>query len=545
MEYNLITNIESCYVDIPNILYYSHIPTAIVVLLFGIFFLFKNKDNKLASIILFLISIIFSIWSVADLFLWHTYNSISMMTVWSLFGILYVLMFTLSLYFLYVFIEKRDISINKKITFFLMLLPSLLLTPTKYNLSSFDIANCQPIEGIYFNTYQYFVGFFIIAWIITLIYKSYKKATSERKVPILLVGLGILFFLVAFSWSEISGSVTENFEITQYGLFGAPVFIGFLVYSIVKFRAFNIKLVAAQALVWGLIALIGSQFFFIKSNTNMILNSVTFVGIIIFGSNLIKSVKREVEQREILEHITQELSDANEKLKGLDKLKTEFVSLASHQLRSPLTAIKGYVSMLSEGDYGEVPEEAKGAISRIFMSCQNLTKVVEDLLDVTKIEQGGMKYVMAPFNLVEVANDMAKDLSIAAKNKGLELNYVSDPSAICTVNGDKEKIRQVILNLIDNSIKYTLVGKIDISVKSENGKTLFSVSDTGVGMNEQVKASLFQKFARGDGAKINTSGSGLGLYLAKEIVEAHKGKVWVESEGLNKGSTFKMELDSL
>jgi signal transduction histidine kinase len=243
--------------------------------------------------------------------------------------------------------------------------------------------------------------------------------------------------------------------------------------------------------------------------------------------------------------LNEELGTANEKLKGLDKLKTEFLSLASHQLRSPLTAIKGYASMVLEGDFGEINPKAKDAVDRIFQSSQNLAKIVEDLLNVSKIEQGGMKFEMENFNLTEIAGDMAKDLSITAEKRGLKMNFESDTAEQCMVNGDKEKIRQVVLNLIDNSIKYTKEGTIDVSVRRTGDKVVFSVKDTGMGMTPEIKASLFQKFARGDGARMNTSGSGLGLYLAKEIVEAHKGRVWVESEGPGKGSTFAMELDAI
>ncbi|MFA5933706.1 MAG: HAMP domain-containing sensor histidine kinase [Candidatus Paceibacterota bacterium] len=236
------------------------------------------------------------------------------------------------------------------------------------------------------------------------------------------------------------------------------------------------------------------------------------------------------------------LKEVNEKLKGLDKLKTEFLSLASHQLRSPLTAIKGYTSMLLEGDFGKVTAQQKEMIDRVFQSSQHLTKVVEDLLNVSKIEQGGMKYEMAPFDMNKVACDLSNDLTVSAQKKGLELTCENDHQESYMINGDMEKIRQVVLNLIDNSIKYTEKGFIKVSLSKNNGKVLFAVSDSGMGMTPEIKASLFQKFSRGEGGKVNTGGSGLGLYLAKEIVEAHHGRVWVESAGLGLGSTFIVEL---
>jgi two-component system phosphate regulon sensor histidine kinase PhoR len=171
--------------------------------------------------------------------------------------------------------------------------------------------------------------------------------------------------------------------------------------------------------------------------------------------------------------------------------------------------------------------------------------VVEDLLNVTKIEQGGMKYEMAKFDFGELARNTAKDLSITAEKKNLKLicNIREDQNYF--VNGDKEKLRQVLVNLIDNSMKYTKEGQIDVSLENINGKIKLAIKDTGVGIAKEVIGTLFEKFSRGDGARMNTSGSGLGLYLVKELVEAHKGRVWIESRGLGKGSTFFVELNEI
>jgi signal transduction histidine kinase len=201
--------------------------------------------------------------------------------------------------------------------------------------------------------------------------------------------------------------------------------------------------------------------------------------------------------------------------------------------------------MVLEGDFGELNDKAKEAIERVFQSTMNLTKVVEDLLNVSKIEQGGMKFVMEDFSLVEIARDMSKDLSISAEKKGLKLTFEGDKDEDCMVNGDKEKLRQVVLNLIDNSIKYTKEGSVNVSVKRVSDKVVFSVKDTGMGMTPEIKATLFQKFSRGEGSRMNTGGSGLGLYLAKEIMEAHKGTIDVDSEGMGKGSNFHFELNAI
>ncbi|HWA32133.1 MAG TPA: HAMP domain-containing sensor histidine kinase [Candidatus Paceibacterota bacterium] len=256
-------------------------------------------------------------------------------------------------------------------------------------------------------------------------------------------------------------------------------------------------------------------------------------------------LNKELEDSKLrLEDSNLKLEDANEKLKSLDKLKTEFLSLASHQLRSPLTAINGYTSMLLAGDFGAVTDKQKEMIDRVFESGQHLTKVVNDLLNVSKIEQGGMQYTMAVFDMEKAAKDLATDLSVTAEKKGLKLTFETDGQGPYNVNGDMEKLRQVMLNLIDNSIKYTKEGSIKVKLEKKDGKIIWSVSDTGMGIPPEIMPTLFQKFSRGEGAKMNTSGSGLGLYLAKTIVEAHKGRVWAESAGSGKGSSFLMELSA-
>jgi signal transduction histidine kinase len=238
------------------------------------------------------------------------------------------------------------------------------------------------------------------------------------------------------------------------------------------------------------------------------------------------------------------LKDANEKLESLDKLKTEFLSLAAHQLRSPLTAIRGYSSMLLDGSYGAFEEKQREAINRVFESSTHLSKVVEDLLNVSKIEAGGMKYEMALFDMEKAAKDLATDLSITAEKKGLKLNFTTDGKIPYNVNGDMEKIRQVVLNLIDNAIKYTMKGSVTVSLTKNTDINMIklSVTDTGMGISSEEKEKLFQKFARGAGGKTNTTGSGLGLYLARQIAEAHGGHIVIDSPGVGLGSTFSLEL---
>lgn len=535
----------------PSLLLYSYIPVVLVSLALSFIILKQNKNNRIARSF-FIFSALYSLWVVNIILQWIFVPNKLLFTVWQLTALLEVSFYLSAIYLFIYFLTNKELNRRIKWLFYSFVGLIIFLTPSIYNITSYDYQNCTGNIGpIWYIIY----GFEVLVSIIILVYGfifSKKEIDTTRRRNIRIFSVALSLFTAIFAISNILGEVLQIYTVNLYGPIGMLVFMGIVTYLIVKYQAFNVKLIYVEVLVLGLVILIGSQFFFIKVTTNFILNGITFVGIIIFGKFLIRSVKREIDQRERLEHLRLKLEEsniklenANEKLNGLDKLKTEFLSLASHQLRSPLTAIKGYSSMLLEGDYGKIDATTREAIDRIFESSQNLTKVVEDLLNVSKIEQGGMKYEVAPFNLCQMARDETKQFSIIAEKKGLKLDFEGVNDDLCMVNADKEKIRQVLINFIDNSIKYTKNGNIKVSVNNIDGKVIFSIKDTGMGISPEIKESLFEKFARGEGARMNTTGSGLGLYLAKEIAVASKGRVWAESEGMGKGSTFYMELNAI
>jgi len=527
MGYNLITNIESCHIDIPGLLYYSHIPPAIIVLFFGIFILLKNKDNRLAGKVLFFISILFSLWVLLEGTIWFLYSSISMIFLWSLLGMLYASIHILSIYFVYTVIDKKDISLNKKYIFAILLLPIILLMPTKYNLTGFDAVNCQAIEGIYFIGYRYFIGIISIIWILILSCLRYKKAERESKKQIFLLSFGIISFLLLFSWSEITGSLTENFEVTQYGLFGMPIFMAFLAYLIVKYRTFNIKLLATQALVTSLIILIGSQFFFIKTFTNQILTGITLLLSSIGGYMLARSVKREVQQRE--------------ELAKLLKSRENIVHLVSHKVKGSFTRTKCVFAEMIAGTFGVLPPKAKEIAKKGLDSDNEGIDTIDSILNASSLQAGLVKYNMKPVNFKEIIDEIVENKKLQAEIKGLKMETkIKDGNY--TVTADKFWLKEAILNLVDNAVKFTDTGKVTVGLKPQENKILFYVKDTGDGITDEDKKVLFTEGGRGKNSLLkNTNSTGYGLFSVKIIIEAHKGKVWEES-AVGKGSTFYVEL---
>ncbi|MCL4278919.1 MAG: HAMP domain-containing histidine kinase [Ignavibacteriaceae bacterium] len=257
------------------------------------------------------------------------------------------------------------------------------------------------------------------------------------------------------------------------------------------------------------------------------------------GFFVITSVKREIEQREKIERLAIDLEKANEKLQELDQMKSEFLSLATHQIRAPLTAIKGYASMLYDGDFGVLPEKAKHSSEVIIKSTETLITIVNDFLNISRIEQGRMVYDKSTFKLNEVLKEVVLEIEPNISKAKLELNLNIKEGPQYEVTADKAKIKQIIGNIIDNSIKYTQKGFIHINLFEEKDMYKISIKDSGVGIDSSEINKLFTKFSRTkDASKVNVIGTGLGLYIAKKMITAQGGDIEVKSEGLGKGTEF-------
>ena len=480
------------------------------------------------------------------------------MFFWSLLPLLYSLIFVSLVAFLYLLIAEKNLSFKYWIILFVLIFPVIILTPTSHNLIKFDSTECNAIENrLFLNYFLLFLGSTSIIWILWFSISRIKDSirqkdeTSERK--IIYATLGILLFLVSYFSTAYVASLIDNFELEQYGLFGMLVFMAFLAYLIVRYKAFNIKLIGAQALVVGLVVLIGSQFFFIQNQTNIILNGITLALALGFGYVLVKSVKIEVENKERLQSLSDELAIANDKLRQLDKAKSEFISIASHQLRTPLTSIKGFGSLLLEGTYGVVPEAQRGALEKIYISNERLIQLVEDLLNISRIEAGRMEFDFQEAQIEDLLQEAVQTLEISAKAKNLYLHWEKPAVAMPRLLIDITKIKEVISNMVDNAIKYTQKGGITVKLeantdwdtdhKEHKSAVRVIVSDTGIGMDEEEIGMIFEKFQRGKQVShYHTDGTGLGMFIGRKIVAEHKGKIWAESDGKGMGSRFILEL---
>ncbi len=395
----------------------------------------------------------------------------------------------------------------------------------------------------------------ILSAIVSFVRKRARSTGLERKqLTDVLWGFLITFALLLTFNLFLPAFLANTRFIPLGGLYLLP-FVAFTSFSIYRNKLFNVKVALTSSLVFLLSTAIFFESVFSKDLFTIGLKVVEFALVLVSGVLLIKSVQKEVEAREEIRKLADELAAtnvqlevSNERLRIMDQRKSEFVSIASHQLRTPVTAMKGYSSLLLEDAYGKLPDSAREPVNRIFESTQRLVSMINDFLNVSKIEQGTMEYHFAPLDLGKMVRELVDDFHVTAGKKNIELSVAIPSDANFYVVADEGKIRQILSNLIDNSIKYTPQGSVKIILekepeKGDHGFVHLMIRDTGIGLSQDDIHHLFGKFTRGsEGSKVNTSGSGLGLYVAKQMMEKHQGNIWVDSEGKGKGSTFSIEL---
>jgi signal transduction histidine kinase len=544
-----------CQFEIPMLLYYTHVPALLISLLIGAFIFISDRKN-LSNRNLFIFILFLCFWIVADLLPWLSFDPavnlffVRIMSAVSV-SLLFFFYFTLS------FIGK-DVKYSIKLLYFLPFLPIFALMLTDYNAYISDISTCTSSYGI-------------LIWYVSAVCVSYValsvknlidyRHTAPNQIKII---IGALSFIVAwFLMVIILATVLSSEGLYMLTPLGIVIFIGILAYAITKYKMFNIKLIAAQVLTYAIWILIGSQFFFAVGMIMYLLISLTLLLSIIFGIFLIKSVQMDLQRKEELQQMADKLASANDSLRKLDNAKTEFISIASHQLRTPITAIKGFSSLILEGSYGEVSEGVHGALDKIYLSAERLVNLIEDLLNVSRIESGRMSFVFEKASMEKLLKELYDNFILVAKDKKFYLDLKVPETPLPEVSMDYTKIRELTSNFIDNALKYTERGGVTIKAElrevgvmvDEKGfvidgqKSTFgpvvrvTVSDTGIGIPQEEIPYLFKKFSRGkDVSRLHVGGTGLGLYVGKAIAEAHNGQVWIESEGAGMGSKFIIEV---
>ena len=404
-----------------------------------------------------------------------------------------------------------------------------------------------PVPGILYHFYVIFSYILLLGYGVYQLFIAYRGAAGHKKAQMKYIFLGLAIAAPAgFSnfplWYKINLPPYLNIFVLFY--------MGCYAYAILKKQLLDIKVVLTQLLVILIAGLLLINVISAESTFEYVWKGGLFVVFLVFGWLLVKSVIKEIKHREEIDKYATQLSVANVRLKEaykkvrkLDKAKSEFVSIASHQLRTPLTAVKGYISMLLEGDYGKLPGDALKPMRNVYESNERLINLVNSLLNISRIEAGKLKVERAEFSLELMLEDLLQIFKRSADAKKLKLHFEKPKGKIPLMNADQQKLRQVFSNLLDNAIKYTQQGSITLRLESLKNKVRITMTDTGVGMTKEEMTKLFQTFSRtGAGKRFWMKGAGLGLYVAKKFVQMHKGKIWATSLGKDKGSTFHIEL---
>ena len=236
-----------------------------------------------------------------------------------------------------------------------------------------------------------------------------------------------------------------------------------------------------------------------------------------------------------------EIQDKSRQLAEASKHKSQFLANMSHELRTPMNAILGYTELIMDNIYGEPTEKMRGVLTRVQSNGKHLLGLINDVLDLSKIEAGQLSLALADYSVKDIVHSVFSSVESLAKNKKLDLK-IELPQQLPVAHGDERRLTQVLLNLVGNSIKFTDKGEVIISAQAENGSFTIAVRDTGPGIAEEDQRKIFEEFQQADSSTTKEKGgTGLGLAISKRIVEMHGGRLWVDSR-LGYGSTFSFSI---
>jgi len=510
------------------------------------FIVFLNNRKSITNRTFFALALIASFYGVVN---YLSYQVISPgIALWLLRLVLFsAVWYSIALVHLFYVFPRADVPFPKFYKF--VVLPVsigtafLTLTPLVFSRITEvaelgQVTNPERGPGIYIFAA---VTLLLVVGSLILLFKKTISAPREEKRQFMFVLTGTLITYSALIVFNMIFPVVFNLLqlIPLASIFTFP-FIGFTAYAIIRHRLLNVKVITTEILAFALAIITLFEVVIARDLGTLVFRSGTFILVLGFGILLIKSVIREVEQREELERLNKILADQKAKVEELSQFKTQLLSLASHQVKAPLAAIKGFASILLQGLYGKMEPKIHETIEKMKNSSDSLIQLIDTLLSVRQIEEGRMQYSFENVKFKDLVRGVVSELEPLAKGKNLalEVNLASD----AMVSADAQKLKQVVQNLVDNAIKYTPQGSVSVELKEDAGWLMLSVKDSGLGINPELLPHLFEEFIREERIKKQVRGTGLGLFIARKIVEAHGGRIWVESDGEGKGSRFYVRL---
>jgi len=377
--------------------------------------------------------------------------------------------------------------------------------------------------------YFVFLIYFIFCAIITIGYLFYGYFKAEKGSVLRKQIRNTIFGGIMGYGGGVTNFFPQLFAIYPFGNYLVILYIVFMVYGVLRFKLLNTKVISAQIFSTALILV---SFFNLLKATELIdwlVNFFIFLLAIVFSIFLINSVNREVKAREIL---------------ALTNIEQEnLIHIISHQIKGYLSKSRNiFAELLTEPAYGPVADASRPMLREGLRSLTEGVRFTQQILNASNVDKGNAQFSMQIIDLKNMVKDLVKALKEIAEKKGLEFNVEIEDGDYHTM-ADDIQMKEALRNIIDNSIHYTPVGKITVSLAHRAEYLVFAVKDTGIGMTDDVKKKLFTKGGRGkESLKINVNSTGYGLFFVKKVIEAHHGRVHAESEGKDRGSVFTVEL---
>ena len=389
------------------------------------------------------------------------------------------------------------------------------------------------------------IAFFMVVPLYILI-KAYFNADPARKTKIEYLLTGILIFYIANAIFNISYPIFFGvFDLYWLGDYSSIILLGIIAYAIVARELFGIKVILTALLVSLIAILLGFDIFVFTPQLSIkIYKGVALIVFLYFGFSLIKSVIKEIIYRERLAKLYALEKKARAEVEKIGEAKTQFARATQHDIKNHLTSMIGFLEFIFDGTYGKVPVKLKDPLMKSQVSAKRLMRMADSLLDFSKFQTGkGTVTLETNVDFDKIVREILEEVDFEIKDKDLYLKYEKE-GEIPNIKADSEKLKVALFNIIDNAIKYTNKGGITLILSKNKRNIRLEVRDTGIGLEPEKAKQLFSSvFLRGKEAqKIHGSGKGVGMYVTGYIIKAHGGKIWAESKGKNKGTSFFIEL---
>lgn len=515
---------------------------------FGVFVLNRDRSSR-SAVSFFFLSVTTALWGSAMFLLRNTDDLLAATMYGRLLYSSASLIPIVSIWFAYVYPKRQLHMPLEGVLTILASLPFVLWLIWQPDMLIHEVLTAE-MSGtrephLAFNTIPHLLYTVYIATnfsvAIALLYRTYTSVVRSTKQQLLYILIGSTVTVIISGATNILLPFLGNFSYNWVGPSATTVLFMSIAYSVYRHKAFNLEVQFSEVLALLLVSM-GLADLLISANTYSI---SLLLWKLIAAVVTVLVAKAFLDALFATQESERELQKLNKRLKELDQKKNEFLHMASHQLRSPITSINGYASLIAEGQFGKVSKDMEEPLRKILSAGSIMNETIVDYLDIARIEDKSIELKPERFVLSELVAARVEELRVNAEKKGLTIVVKKMQHEDCEVVADKRNITQVVNALIENAIKYTKSGGITVQGERDEvlGVARVRVSDTGIGVPKDALPHLFEKFSRASNAKeADVFGTGMGLYIAKSLMELNKGSITVESDGEGAGTTSTIEL---